>query len=150
MAGNPVTGSPEFSLGAVANPEADPIEPQLIKVDKKIKAGASFLVTHPVFNMENLKKFMEHVRQSNIKVLAGIRLLVPEEVSKYKDGSYPGLFVSENLLEEIEGADIDKCSEMAGSVVKEVKAANLCDGVHIVAPGHEDRIPDILKAGGIY
>jgi len=150
MAGNTLKVAPELFLGAVANPEADPLEPQLIKVDKKIKAGASFLVTHPVFNMENLKRFMEHVRQSNIKVLAGIRLLVPEEVPMYKEGSCPGLFVPEDLLQEIEGASIEKCAEMAGSVVKKIKEGSLCDGVHIVAPGHEDRIPHILEARGVY
>lgn len=149
MAGNPLNGSPEFLLGATANPEADPIGPQLIKVDKKIRASASFLVTHPVFNMENLNRLTEHARESKVKVLAGVRLLVPEEVPKYRDGSYPGLFVPEALLEETEGADIEKCTEVAGSSVKAIKASNMCDGVYITAPGHEDKIPDILKAGGI-
>ena len=149
MAGNSLNGSPEFLLGATANPEADPIGPQMIKVEKKIRAGASFLVTHPVFNMENLKRLTEHASESKVKVLAGVRLLVPEEVPKYRDGSYPGLFVPEALLEEIEGADIEKCTEVAGSSVKEIKASNMCDGVYITAPGHEDKIPDILKAGGI-
>ena len=149
MAGNPLNGSPEFLLGATANPEADPIGPQMIKVEKKIRAGASFLVTHPVFNMENLKRLTEHASESKVKVLAGVRLLVPEEVPKYRDGSYPGLFVPEALLEETEGADIEKCTEVAGSSVKAIKASNMCDGVYITAPGHEDKIPDILKAGGI-
>ncbi len=81
--------------------------------------------------------------------MAGVRLLVPEEVPKYRDGSYPGLFVPEALLEETEGADIEKCTEVAGSSVKAIKASNMCDGVYITAPGHEDKIPDILKAGGI-
>ena len=151
MAGNELSGTaPEFFLGAVANPEADPLEPQLMKVDKKIKAGASFFITHPVFNLENLKKFVAHVKQSNVKVLAGIRLLVPEEVPMYKEGGCPGLFVPENLLQEIEAASIEKCAELAGSVVKKIKTGSLCDGVHIVAPGHEDRIPEILGARGVY
>lgn len=149
MAGNSLNGSPEFFLGATANPEADPIEPHLIKVDKKIKAGASYIVTHPVFNIEKLKRFMEHVRQSNIKVLAGVRLLVPEEVPKYRDGSYPGLFAPEDLLEQTESADMEKCIKVAGSTVKEIKESNLCDGVYVTAPGHEDKIQDIFKAGGI-
>jgi 5,10-methylenetetrahydrofolate reductase len=149
MAGNKLKSAPEFFLGGVANPEADPLEPQLMKVDKKVKAGASFLVTHPVFNMENLKRFMEHVRQSSVKVLVGVRLLDPQEVSKYKDGSYPGLFVPEELLEEIEGADIERCTQIAGDLVNEIKGTNLCDGVHIVAPGREEKIPEILKAGGV-
>ena len=149
MAGNPLKGSPGFCLGATANPEANPLEPQLIKTDKKIQAGASFLVTHPVFNMENLKRFVDHVRESKVKVIAGIDLLVPEEVPKYRDGSCPGLFVPENLLEEVAGADIEKCVKIAGDLVKEIKSANLCDGIHISAPGYEEKIPDILKAGGL-
>jgi len=44
---------------------------------------------------------------------------------------------------------VEKCIEIAGSIVKEIKAGNLCDGVHVVAPGHEERISDVLKAGGI-
>jgi homocysteine S-methyltransferase len=121
----------------------------LIKVDKKIEAGASFLVTHPVFNIEDLKRFTAHVKEKNTKVLAGVRLLVPEEVQQYRDGNYPGLFVPEALLEEMEGADLEKCIEVAGNTAKEIKSSNLCDGLYVTAPGHENRIPDILKAGGI-
>jgi 5,10-methylenetetrahydrofolate reductase len=149
MAGNPLNSSPTFYLGATANPGADPLEPQLIKVDKKIEAGASFLVTHPVFNIEDLKRFTAHVKEKNTKVLAGVRLLVPEEVQQYRDGNYPGLFVPEALLEEMEGADLEKCIEVAGNTAKEIKSSNLCDGLYVTAPGHENRIPDILKAGGI-
>ena len=149
MAGNPLSGSPAFCLGATANPGADPLEPQLIKVDKKIKAGASFLVTHPVFNIEDLKRFTTYVTEKDIKVLAGVRLLIPEEVQQYRDGGYPGLFVPEALLEQIEGADLEKCIEITGNIAKEIKGSNLCDGLYVTAPGHENRIPDILKAGGI-
>jgi len=144
MAGNDLGGATDFFAGAVANPHADPIEPQLMKVDKKIKAGAAFLVTHPVFNIEHLAKFMEHVRASDVKVLAGIRLLVPEEVPQYRDGRYPGLFVPDNLLGDMEGADMAKCVETAGGLIKEIKSANLCDGVYITAPGYEGMIQDLL------
>ena len=149
MAGNPLKGHPAFCLGATANPGADPLEPQLIKVDKKINAGASFLITHPVFNIEDLKKFMAHLQETTIKVLVGVRLLVPDEVQRYRDGSYPGLFVPEALLEQTEGAEMEKCVEIAGNTVREIKGANLCDGLYVTAPGYEDRIPDILKAGDI-
>ncbi len=150
MAGNPLKGSPTFCLGAVANPEADPLEPQLIKIDKKIKAGASFLVTHPVFNMRHLKIFVKHIRQSEVKVLAGIRLLVPEDIPKYKEGSCPGLFVPDSLIEEVSKADdMGKCVKIASDSIKEIQSAKLCDGIHISAPGHEKKILDILEAAGI-
>ncbi len=144
MAGKSLNGCPAFFLGATANTDADPLEPHLIKVDKKITAGASFLVTHPVFNIQHLKKFMEHVPRSKTKVLAGIRLLVPQDVPKYKDGGYPGLFVPDYTLEEIKGATMAQCVEMAGGLFRDIKSANLCDGVHVSAPGHEQMMLDLL------
>jgi 5,10-methylenetetrahydrofolate reductase len=144
MEGNELDGSTEFFVGAVANPQTNPIEPQLMKVDKKIRAGAAFLVTHPVFDVQSLARFMEHVREKETKVFAGVRLLDPEEVSKYRACGYPGLFVPEGLLKEIEGADMAKCVEVAKKLVADIKSANVCSGVFVSAPGHEDMIADIL------
>jgi 5,10-methylenetetrahydrofolate reductase len=144
MAGNPLIGPVDFCLGAVANPGADPLEPQLIKVGKKIKAGAEFLITHPVFSVDQLKRFMDHLGGSEVKVLAGIRLLFPEEIEKYRDGSYPGLFIPEPVLEEIEGADMGQCINMAGALLGDIKSANLCAGAYIFAPQHEGAILDLL------
>jgi 5,10-methylenetetrahydrofolate reductase len=149
MAGNRLESVPSFFLGAVANPEAEPIEPQLMKVDKKIKAGASFLITHPVFSVETLKRLVDHVRERDVGVLAGVRLLDPEEVPKYRDGDCPGLFVPESLLDRLDGASGEEAIKAAAEMVQQIKNANLCNGVHIAAPGHEDKIPDILKAAGI-
>lgn len=144
MAGNPLSGAVDFCAGAVANPRFDPIEPQLIKVDKKVKAGAAFLVTNPVFDLQPLKRFMDHVRQSNVTVLAGVRLLVPEEVPQYRDGRYPGLFVPEDLLGEIESGGMAQCVERAGTLIRDIRSAKICDGVYISAPGHEDMIQDLV------
>ena len=102
-----------------------------------------------MFGIEDLKRFTAHVKEHDVKVIAGVRLLVPEQVQQYRDGSYPGLFVPEALLEQLEGADLEKCIEIAGNTAKEIKNSNLCDGLYVTAPGHENRIPDILKAGGI-
>nr|HID59510.1 5,10-methylenetetrahydrofolate reductase [Desulfobacterales bacterium] len=146
---NELNGYPQFCLGAVANPEADPLGPQLNKFDKKVQAGAEFFLTLPVFNIDNLKRFMEHARKSEVKILASIRVLVPEEVHKYADGSYPGLFVPEDVLEEIKDASIDKGIEVAGRLIRDIKDRNICDGINLMASGYEERIPDILKAGGI-
>ncbi|MDD5452360.1 MAG: methylenetetrahydrofolate reductase [Desulfovibrionales bacterium] len=149
MTGHPLQGMPEFCVGAVANPEADPLQPQLFKFQKKIQSGVDFVVTHPVFNVDNLKPFLKEAREKKVKLLAGVRLLVSDEVPAYRDGSRPGLFVPENILAEIEGSGIDKGVEVAVRLIKSMKEKNLCDGVHISAPGHEEKIIDIIKAAGI-
>lgn len=149
MAGHALSGRPEFCVGAVANPEADPLPPQLLKFQKKLRAGVDFIQTHPVFNLDNLKPFMNEAREKGVKLLAGVRFLAAGEVFRYREGSYPGLFVPEGLLAEIEGAKIDKGVEIAAQLIKTMKERRLCDGVHISAPGHEEKILDIIKTAGI-
>ncbi len=150
MVGHGLVGSPAFCVGAVANPEADPLPPQLLKFRKKLEAGVDFIQTHPVFNLDNLKPFMSEVKERGVRLLAGVRLLVPNEVSRYRDGSIPGLFVPEGLLAEIEGAGIDKGVEIAARLIRTMKEKRLCDGVHISAPGHEEKMIDIVKAAGLF
>jgi 5,10-methylenetetrahydrofolate reductase len=149
MAGHALSGRPEFCVGAVANPESDPLPPQLLKFQKKLRIGVDFIQTHPVFNLDNLKPFRNEAREKGVKLLAGVRFLVAEEASRYREGRYPGLFVPEGLLAEVEGAKIDKGVEIAAQLIKTMKERRLCDGVHISAPGHEEKIFDIIKAAGI-
>ena len=76
IGGNDLDGSVEFCAGAIVTPEANPIEPQLIKFEKKIDAGAEFFQTQAVYDLDNFARFMHHARQFPVKVLAGIVLLV--------------------------------------------------------------------------
>lgn len=149
MAGRELVGIPEFCVGAVANPEADPVSPQLLKFQKKVQVGIDFVQTHPVFNLDNLAPFVNQAREKGTKLIAGVRLLMAEEVSQYKDGSYPGLFIPDGLLAEIEGARVEKGVEIAAQFIRAMSEERLCDGVHISAPGHEEKIKDIIKAAGI-
>lgn len=149
MSGRELSGAPEFCIGATANPEADPLPPQIFKFQKKVRVGIDFVLTQPVFNLDNLKSFMNVAGEKGVKLIAGVRLLLAEEISNYRDGTYPGLFVPDELLAELEGAGVDKCMEKAVQLIKTMKERNLCDGVHISAPGNEDKIADIIKAAGI-
>lgn len=149
MAGRELVGIPEFCVGTAVNPEADPLPPQLLKFQKKVQVGIDFVQTHPVFNIDNLVPFVNQAREKGVKLIAGVRLLMAEEVSSYKDGSYPGLFIPEDLLAEIEGIKVEKSVEIAAQLIKAMREKKLCDGVHISAPGYEGKIMDIIKAAGI-
>lgn len=149
MEGNALTGSPVFCVGAVVNPESDPLAPQFLKFKKKLRAGVDFFLTHPVFHFDKLTPLMNELKGKNAKLLAGVRLLVPEEVPRYRRGGEPGLFVPEELMVEIQDAQPGKCIEIAARFVKQLKEKKLCDGVHIIAPGQEEKIMEILRAAGI-
>lgn len=149
MTDHELMGGLDFCVGAVINPEADPLAPQFLKFKKKVRAGVDFLLTHPIFSPEKLSSFMEELKGKGTRLIAGVRLLVPEEADKYQEGAFPGLFVPDNLITEIRESNTDKGVEIAARVVKQIKEKKLCDGVHISAPGREKKIIEILQAANI-
>ncbi|MDY7032078.1 MAG: methylenetetrahydrofolate reductase [Thermodesulfobacteriota bacterium] len=153
IAGNELKGNPTFCKGAIVTPEANPIEPQLMKFEKKIKAGAEFIQTQAIYDLDNFKKFMKYARKFNVKIMAGIVLLVSAGMARYMNANVPGIFVPKDLIDEMASAEkgkaLAKGVEIAGRMIKTLKDENICDGVHIMAIGKEDKVPDILEAAGI-
>ncbi len=153
MGGNDLNGSPEFCAGAIVTPEANPIEPQLAKFEKKIESGAEFIQTQAIYDLENFAKFMEYARKYNVKIMAGIVLLVSARMATYMNNNVPGIFVPQNLIDELAAAPKGEALKtgiaIAGRMIKQIKEQNICDGVHIMAIGKEEVVPDILAAAGI-
>src|SRR3990170_6447085 len=154
MGGNDlVDGAPKFCAGAIVTPEAQPIEPQLIKFRKKVAASAEFFQTQAVYDMGNLRKFMEGARPLKTKVLAGIVLLTSAGMARFMNANVPGIFVPKVLIDEMAGAEkgkaLQKGIEIAGRIIKTIKDEKICDGVHIMAIGKEEVVPDILAAAGM-
>ncbi|RJP59089.1 MAG: 5,10-methylenetetrahydrofolate reductase [Deltaproteobacteria bacterium] len=153
FAGNELKGSPAFCKGAIVTPEANPIEPQLIKFEKKIKAGAEFIQTQAIYDLDNFKKFMKYARKFDVKIMAGIVLLVSAGMARYMNANVPGIFVPKDLIDEMAGAEkgkaLEKGIEIAGRMIKTLKDEKICDGVHIMAIGKEGKVPDILAAAGL-
>jgi len=154
LAGNDLDGAVEFCAGAIVTPEARPIEPQLIKFEKKVTAGAEFFQTQAVYDLDNLKRFMQLARRfNNVKILAGIVLLASAGMARYMDKNVPGIFVPQNLIDELAGAEkgkaLQKGIEIAGRLIRTIKEESICDGVHIMAIGREGVVPDILAAAGL-
>jgi methylenetetrahydrofolate reductase (NADPH) len=153
LGGNDLNGAVQFCAGAIVTPEAKPIEPQLIKFEKKIAAGAEFIQTQAIYDLENFSRFMEFARQFPVKILAGIVLLVSARMAKFMNDNVPGIFVPQSLIDELasvpkEGA-LKKGIEIAGRMIAELKDNSICDGVHIMAIGREEVVPDILAAAGV-
>ena len=155
LGGNDLNAPVKFCCGAIVTPEADPIEPQLLKYEKKIKAGAEFIQTQAIYDIENFKKFMAYARKVNkdTKILAGIVLLASAGMARYMNSNVPGIRVPQELIDEMAGAPkgkaLDKGIEIAGRMIKQLKDGKICDGVHIMAIGREGVVPDILAAAGL-
>jgi 5,10-methylenetetrahydrofolate reductase len=159
LGGNALDGAVEFCAGAIVTPEADPLEPQLIKFEKKVDAGAEFFQTQAIYDLDNFASFMEFARQYPVKVLAGIVLLSSAKMAQYMNKNVPGIFVPPYLIDELaaavaaenapKGAGLAKGIEIAGRMIKEIRDNALCDGVHIMAIGKEEVVPEILAAAGM-
>ena len=152
LGGNDLDGAVEFCAGAIVTPEANPIEPQLIKFEKKVEAGAEFFQTQAIYDLNNFAKFMKYAKQFPVKILAGIVLLVSARMAKYMTENVPGIFVPQNLVDELasapKGEALNKGIEIAGRMVATLKKESICDGIHIMAIGREEVVPDILEAAG--
>ncbi|NOY65291.1 MAG: 5,10-methylenetetrahydrofolate reductase [Nitrospirae bacterium] len=153
MEGNDLKGSTDFFQGAVVTPEANPLEPQLIKFEKKVKAGARFFQTQAIYDIEKFKEFMKHARKFPVKILAGLVVLKSAGMAKFLNNFVPGIVVPEELIEELKAAGKEKALDTGLSIcarhIKQLKEEAICDGVHIMAIGMEDKVPEILERAGL-
>jgi 5,10-methylenetetrahydrofolate reductase len=155
LAGNKLEGEPpSFCIGAVVSPEAEPLDPQLFKMEKKILAGAEFFQTQLVFNPEKFIKFIDIVRKNfgEIPILAGITILKSVGMAKYMNENVAGVYVPEHLIEELK-KDKEKTKsgqtgvEIAVRIIKEIKP--YCNGIHIMPLGWDHKVSEIITLANL-
>jgi len=152
LAGNDLEGNPEFFLGAVVTPEAEPLEMQLIKMKKKIEAGAEFFQTQAVYDTDKFKEFARQVSDLNVPILAGLVILKSVGMARFMNANVAGVNVPEELIEELK-KDKDKTKsgqtgiEIAARTIKEIK--DYCQGVHLMPLGWDNKVPAILDGAGL-
>jgi len=153
LGGNDLDGVVSFCAGAIVTPEATPLEPQLIKFEKKIDAGAEFIQTQAIYDLAKFKSFMAYARQFDVKILAGIILLTSAPMARFLNKNIAGVSVPQALIDELAAAPKGKALatgiEIAGRAIRQIKEEKLCDGVHIMAIGKEELVPDIMSAAGL-
>jgi len=149
LAGQKLKGSPDFCLGAVVTPGANPLGPQIMKMEKKVKAGAQFFQTQAVYDPERFEDFMNQVKHLSVPVMVGIVLLKSAGMARFMNKNVAGVHVPESLIDEMDEAEdrVQKSIEIAARLIREMK--DLCQGVHIMPIGWEKRVPAVLEAAGL-
>jgi 5,10-methylenetetrahydrofolate reductase len=152
MAGNELEGKPSFFPGAVVNPGADTeasFELQIMKMEKKIAAGAGFFQTQAIFDVDTLASFMERVKGFGVPILAGIIPLKSAGMARFMNKNIAGINVPDELISQMAQAEdkVQSGIEIAAKTINELK--DMCQGVHIMAMGWESKIPAILDAAGL-
>jgi methylenetetrahydrofolate reductase (NADPH) len=145
---NVLDGTPKFFKGCVVAPCAEEVEPQVIKLEKKVAAGAEFVQTQAVYDPNAFEDFIKRVEHLKVPILVGIVVLKGAGMAKYMNKNVPGVHVPDNLIERLTSAakeDIPKVSvEISGELIHRMK--DMCQGAHIMPLGWDKYIPDIISA----
>jgi methylenetetrahydrofolate reductase (NADPH) len=147
MSGHELDSKPSLFLGAVVTPGADPVEPQIIKMKKKIEAGASFFQTQAVYEPDKFEDFMNRVQGFNVPVIAGIVILKSAAMAKFMNQNVAGITVPESVIEEMSDTPKEdrkkQAVEITARIIRQIKP--LCQGVHIMPLGWDELVPQVIK-----
>lgn len=153
MKGNPnqLDGTPVFFKGCCTTPCSPDPEAQIIKLEKKVEAGAQFVQTQAVYEPERFEQFMKQIEHLDIPVLVGIVALKSAGMAKYMNRGVPGVQVPDPIIQRLADAakeDRKKVSaDVAGELVREMKP--MCQGAHLMTLGWDDIVPDIIDHAGL-
>ena len=161
--GNALASVPHFFKGAAVTPVYEPMALQVHKLRQKVEAGAGYIQTQGIFELESLKRFLDAVDKANVKVpiMAGIIPLKSAGMAKFMNENVPGIAVPQEQIDRlsaaaeegkasgVKGLPVKLGIEMAAELIAEVKNSGLCAGVHIMAIGAEKNVPVILEKAGI-
>ncbi len=149
QSGNALYGKPQLFLGAVVNPGASDLDTEIDKMKAKVDAGAQFLQSQAVYEPESFERFMNAAHDIKVSVLAGVILLKSAKMARYMNESVPGIHVPDPLIAELEDAPdkAEKSIDIAARIIG--KIAPMCQGLHIMPLGWEDKIPALLDTASV-
>jgi methylenetetrahydrofolate reductase (NADPH) len=157
QSGEDVDGRPRLFLGAAANPFADPFQIRVPRLAKKAKAGAQFIQTQCVFNLDKFEEWMQGVRDrglhERVHILAGITPIKSLPMAKYMATKVAGMDVPGAVIERVKGVE-KKARKREGikiavESIQRLKSVEGVRGVHIMAIEWEEAVPEIVKGAGL-
>lgn len=149
LAGHRLRGSPRLCVGAVVNPGAGNRDDELLRMREKVEAGARFMQTQAVYDCDNYLDFVTAAEGIRVPLLAGIIPLKSVRMARFLNEKVPGIHVPDELIAELASAADKraKAIEIAARTIRRVK--DRCQGIHIMAIGWEEVIPEILAAADV-
>jgi methylenetetrahydrofolate reductase (NADPH) len=157
LSGRDVATPPRYLIGAVENPFAPPLRYRAERLGKKVAAGARFVQTQFIFDVEIFARWMQDVRDLGLDrecwVLAGVGPVKSLRALEHMRGEVPGMYVPEEVVRRLRGVPSDKVAQeglkLCAEIVQQVRAIPGVAGVHIMAFSWEDAIPEILERAGL-
>ncbi len=151
MAGNELETPTDLCLGAVVTPASSYLDLQIMKLEKKIAAGAEFIQTQAVYDPATFEQFMKRVEGFGVPIMAGIVPVKSAGMAKYMNANVAGVRVPDEIIKRM--ADTPKAerkqvaTEITAEFIREIK--DMCEGAHIMPQGWDDMIPEVVKQAGL-
>ncbi len=151
MMGHELTQAPDFALGAVVNPNFEPLDLQLLKMEKKIEAGAEFFQTQAVYDPRIFERFINIASGFGVPIQLGIVLVKSSKMAKFMNENVSGINVPENWIQEYDRAGTSKAKDVCVNLTSELvrELAPMCNGVHFMPLGWSSMVPEIIDKAGI-
>ncbi len=151
MVGNELTHSPDMAIAAVVTPQFEPMELQLMKMEKKIESGAEFFQTQAVYDPVLFEEFIKKTDGFGRPIQLGMVLVKSAAMAKFMNENIAGIQVPESWIKEMNSVAKEdrkkKCAEMTARLLRELRP--MIQGVHLMPLGWTDIVPDILEQADI-
>ena len=158
LGGEPLSEPPHLFIGAAANPFADPFAYRVIRLGKKVSAGAEFIQTQCIYNLARFKEWMKRVRDRGIDekvyILGGITPLKSARMAEYMSKQVAGMDVPEEIINRMKSIPADKQRQeglkIAIETIEALRQVKGVHGVHIMAIEWEEAVPQLVGLAGLY
>lgn len=157
MSGFELNNPPNMFIGAAANPFADPFDYRVIRLAKKVDAGADFIQTQCVYNMERFKQWMKLAREEGltekVHILPGVTPLKSAGMARYMAKKVAGMDVPEAIIKRMDGVPKEKAiaegTKICLETIAELREIKGVCGVHIMAIEWEEKVGEIVESAGL-
>ncbi|MGD8267471.1 MAG: methylenetetrahydrofolate reductase, partial [Desulfobacterales bacterium] len=158
LGGDDIKRPPQMFAGAAANPFADPFEIRVARLAKKVKAGAQFIQTQCIYNLDKFEEWMQGVRDRGLHektaIMAGLTPMKSAGMARYMKNRVPGMDVPDEVVKRLADTPKDKQAEEGIKMcIESIQRLKECEGIrgfHIMAIEWEEKVPGIVEAAGLY
>ena len=158
LGGEALTQAPDLFIGAAANPFADPFFYRVLRLAKKVKAGAEFIQTQCIYNLARFSEWMEQVRDrgldGQVYILGGITPLKSAKMAEYMNSRVAGMDVPEEIIRRLKGVPVKEQRREGITIsietIQALKGMKGVHGVHLMAIEWEEAVPSLVEGAGLH
>jgi methylenetetrahydrofolate reductase (NADPH) len=158
LGGDPIIRPPQMFVGAAENPFADPYEIRVPRLAKKVAAGAEFIQTQCIYNLDKFEDWMSKAWDrgltEQVHILAGVTPMKSIGMARYMKNRVPGMDVPDAIVKRLADTPKEKQAEEGIKIciesIQRLKEVKGVAGFHIMAIEWEEKVPEIVERTGLY